>query len=228
MKKILILSIATLLLTSCGKTKYPISNQTWELSDSEDGSGRKIVKMNSVLVENLYFKFMYDPTKWELKESKQEYMTNLYLDHTAYDDGTCVLLPGTKGYELEKDYDISTWSYKSDLTAGLDYEFKNPVTGVIEMRVFETSSNGEGMPTVLFELHLPTDGQDQFQCYEDYQQTIGTYTFDHYEGTPEELQAILQNLEAIKKQNEEAQKQSELDYLKQLSDSTETATGTTN
>lgn len=223
MKKISILLLTIFFLTSCSKEKYPISNQTWEISDSEDGSGRKVVKLNSVLAENLYFKFMYDPTKWELKESKQNYMTNLYLDHRAYDDGTCVLLPGTQGYEIEKDYSISTWSYRSDLTYGNDYEFKNPITGVIEMRVFETSSNGEGMPTVLFELHLPTDGQDQYQCYEDYQQTIGTYTFDHYEGTPEELQAILQNIEATKKQNEEIQKQKELEYLKQLSEQSDVA-----
>lgn len=213
-KSITVISLLALLLTSCGGQKFATSGQNYELLPPDDATGWTVVKMNSVLTENLYFKLRFDPTFWEIKESKGDYVTNFYFDHVGYEDGTCIVLPGMKGYELEKEYTVSQWAFRSDRTSGIDYEFMNPVTGIIEMRVFETSSNGEGMPASLFELHLPTDGQDQAQCYNDYQQLIGTYTFDHYEGTPEELKAILLNLEEIKKQNAEAEKQKELEQIK--------------
>ena len=55
----------------------------------------------------------------------------------GYEDGTCIVLPGHKGYELEKEYTVSQWAFRSDRTSGIDYEFMNPVTGVIEMRVLK-------------------------------------------------------------------------------------------
>lgn len=211
-KTFAILSFAALLLSSCGggAALYEISGQTYEELPSDTPLNRPVVKMNSVLSENLYFKIRYDDKAWEIDETPGEYPTNLVFQNTSYEPDTCVILPGTKGYTLEKQYEISQWLYKSDYTSGIDYEFKNPVTGIIEMRVFETSSNGEALPSVLFELHLPVDGQDQAKCYADYQEFIGTYTFDHYEGTPEELKAILQEIEEIKKQNAAAEAQKEL------------------
>ena len=210
-KSIAILALSSLLLTSCGGAKlYEISGQTYEKLPSDTPLNRPVVKMNSVLSENLYFKISYDDKAWKIVDSKGEYPTNLIFQNVSYEPDTCIILPGTKGYKLDKQYEISQWLYKSDYTSGIDYEFKNPVTGIIEMRVFETSSNGEALPSVLFELHLPTDGQDQAKCYADYQEFIGTYTFDHYEGTPEELKAILQEIEEIRKQNAAAEAQKEL------------------
>lgn len=225
MKKTLAtIGLLSLLLTSCGGDKYVASLQAYELLPSDDSTGWPVIKMNSVLSENLYFKMRYDPKAWELVDSNGDYVTNFYFRDINYKGDSCIVLPGTKGYKLDKEYTVSQWAYKSDRTSGIDYEFKNPVTGIIEMRVFETASNGQGLPSALFELHLPTDGQDQEQCYTDYQQIIGTYSFDHYDGTPEELKAILQNLEEIKKQNAEIEKQKELEQAVQNSNTT-TGTG---
>ncbi len=222
-KSIAAIGLLSLLLTSCGGQKYEASAQAYEILPADDATGWPVVKMNSVLSENLYFKMRYDPKGWEIKDSNGKYITNLYFRDVNYKGDACVVLPGTKGYKLEKEYSVSQWAYKSDRTSGIDYEFKNPVTGIIEMRVFETASNGEALPSALFELHLPTDGQDQAKCYDDYQQLIGTYSFDHYDGTPEELKAILQNLEEIKKQNEEAEKAKELEQFIPKTDTGSTA-----
>lgn len=210
-KAITILALISLLLTSCGNGgAYEISNQTYEILPSDTPLNRPVVKMNSVLSENLYFKLRYDDKAWEIEDTKGKYPTNFVFRNTSYKGDACVVLPGTKGYKLDKEYSITQWLYKSDYTGGIDYEFKNPVTGIIEMRVFETNGNGESLPSALFELHLPTDGQDQSKCYADYQELIGSYTFDHYEGTPEELKAILQDMEDIRKQNAAAEAQKEL------------------
>ncbi len=225
MKKILIAtSILALLLTACGGQKLQPTNQTWTETAPEEGKTRPTVLMNSVLDENLYFKVKYDPSQWEIKETPGEYQTNLIFDHTQYEDETCYILPGTIGATLEKEYEVTQWSYKSDVTWGIDYEFVNPVTKIIEMRVFEAASNGAGFPTTLFELHLPTDGQDQEQCYEDWQQFIGTYAFDHYTGTPEELQAIMQQIEAQKALNAEIEEQNLIKELEANGQITEDTT----
>lgn len=206
-------SLLTLLLTACGAELKP-TNQSWTETAPEEGKTRPTVTMNSVLDENLYFKVKYDPSQWEIKETKGKYQTNLIFDHTQYEDETCYILPGTIGAELEKEYEVTQWSYKSDVTWGIDYEFANPITKTVEMRVFEAVSAGAGFPTTLFEIHLPTDGQDQEQCYKDWQQLIGTFQFDHYSGTQEELQAVLQQMEAQKTLNEEIEKQKLIEELK--------------
>lgn len=214
MKKLITLVITgSLLLSACGGQSFEISGQTYEEFPPDEGSKRPIVRMNSVLDENLFFKVKYDPESWEIKETPGKYRTNLIFNNKHYKNETCVLLPGTKGYQLEKDYDVDQWSYRSDITWGIDYEFINPITGISEMRVFEAESNGAGFPNTLFELRLPTDGQDQAQCYTDWQQFIGTYVFESYEGTPEELQAILSELEATKAYNDELESKKELEEL---------------
>lgn len=217
MKKIIaIVALTSLLLVSCARgPAYEISAQAYEVLPSDTPMNRPVVKMNSVLSENLYFKIRYDDKAWKIVDSAGDYPTNLIFQNLSYDDDTCVVLPGTKGYKLDKQYEISQWFYRSDYTSGIDFEFKNPVTGLIEMRVFETASNGDSLPSVLFELHLPIDGQNQDKCYADYQELIGTYTFDHYEGTQEELQAILRDIEETKKQNDALEAQKELERARE-------------
>lgn len=231
MKRILALtSTLALLLAGCGNDLKP-TNQSWTETPPDEGKTRPTVTMNSVLDENLYFKVKYDPSQWQIKETKGRYQTNLIFNHTQYEDETCYILPGTLGKELEKDYTVEPWSYKSEVTWGKDYQFINPVTKITEMWVFEAESAGVGFPTTLFELHVPTDGQNQDQCYEDWQQFIGTFEFDHYSGTPEDLEAILKYMEEQKKLNEEIEKQRMIEELKakgqisEKSDGTESASG---
>lgn len=214
MKKILAsTSILALLLTGCGDSLKP-TNQTWQEFPPEEGKTRPTVMINSVMDENLYFKVKYDPSQWEIKETKGIYQTNLIFDHTGYEDETCYILPGTIGKELKKDYTVETWSYKSDVTWGKDYQFINPVTQITEMWVFEAESAGAGFPTTLFELHVPTDGQNQDQCFYDWEQFIGTFVFDHYTGSPEDLKAIMEQIEAQKALNEEIEKQALIEEMK--------------
>lgn len=211
----LLFLVLLLVLTGCNKgPEYPITTQSYEILPPEEGSTRPVVKMNSVLDENLHFKFAYDSAVWEAKDVEPgTYPTNVIFTHKAYKDDSCIIMPGTAGYELKKDYDVEQWSYQSEKTYGIDYQFMNRVTGVTEMRVFEADSNGQGFPTTLFELRLPTDGQDQYQCYEGWQQFIGTYAFDFYSGTPEELSAKMAEIEAAKIAQEEALKKAEQEAL---------------
>lgn len=222
-KSLATILFSALLLTACGN-KVETTEQTWEILPADDATYWPVVKMNSVLSSNLYFKMRFDTKAWEIINTKGEQLTNLAFRNLNYSENQCLLLPGTKGYKLEKQYEIGQWAYKSDRTYGIDFEFKNPVTGIIEMRVFEAQSNGEGFPSVLFELHLPLDGSDQTQCYEDYKQLIGTYSFDHFEGNKAELDALLQNLAEIQKINEENEKKQELEELKSTSTGTVSST----
>lgn len=205
MKKLLpLLFLATVALAACGAQNFDVSGQTWEEFPPE-GNGdtiRPVVKMNSLLDPNLNFKVKYHPDFWEIKETKGKYRTVIIFNHTGYKNETCYVLPGTIGYKLDKEYSVTEWSYKSDKTWGIDYQFDNPITGVPEMRVFEAESNGVGFPTTLFELHLPTDGTDQAQCRYDYDQLIATYEFDFYGGTPKELEAKLSEINAAEEANE--------------------------
>lgn len=207
--------VLLLVLTACNRgPEYPITTQSYEILPPEEGSTRPVVKMNSILDENLHFKFAYDSDVWEAKAVEPgTYPTNVIFTNQAYKDDSCIILPGTAGYELEKDYDVEQWFYQSEKTYGIDYQFINRVTGVTEMRVFEADSNGQGFPTTLFELRLPTDGQDQYQCYEGWQQLIGTYAFDFYSGTPEQLSAKMAEIETAKKAQEEALKKAEQEAL---------------
>lgn len=228
MKRFSLLLIALLLVSSaCEKgPEYALTNQSYEVLPPAEDSTRPIVKMNSVLDENLHFKFAYDPEFWELKAVEPgTYPTNVILSHTWYKNDSCVIMPGTVGGLLEKNYDIEQWAYQSEKTYGIDYQFMNPVTGITEMRVFEADSNGQGFPTTLFELRLPTDGQDQYQCYEGWQQLIGTYEFDFYSGTPEQLQAKMAELELTKQAQEDALKKAEQEALIKALEEEKSATG---
>lgn len=201
MKKILASFAAlTLLVTACGP-KFEVSSQSYIQQEPEEGSTRPILEMNSVLDENLYFKIKYDPEVWEVLDTPGRYMTNLVLSHKSYSKETCVILPGTQGFELEKDYQVEQWQYRSEHTHGIEYQFINPITGITEFWVYEDESNGQGFPKTLFELQIPQDGQDQGQCRDDFHQVVGTYQFSYYSGTAEELESKLEELEELDEMN---------------------------
>lgn len=221
-KTITLVALTAIFLSACGGPKIQPTNQSYEVLGPDGTEDTRIeVLINSVLDENLYFTVKYDSTMWEIKETPGLYQTNLIFDNLKNDDETCYILPGTIGRELEKDYQIEQWSYKSDLTYGIDYQFINPITKITEMWIFEAESNGAGFPTTLFELHMPADGQDQGACYDDYVQLIGTYKFHHYTGTPEDLEAIMQEIERTKALNAEIEKQKEIERLKSLGEETQ-------
>ncbi|MBU0981503.1 hypothetical protein KKC94_02310 [Patescibacteria group bacterium] len=221
-KAISLLILIPILLIGCDNPSFDTSMQTYSLLPPLEGSVLNIVKMNSMIDPDLHFKFKYDSSIWEIKETHGKERTAILLENKNFDSGSCYILPGIQGHELEKEYVVTEWAFKSYYTAGIDYQFDNPVTGIPEMRVFEAQTNGEGFPTTIFELHLPDGDQDIEQCRKEYEAVIGTYEFDFYAGTPDELKAKMAELEEIDAYAEKMQQQAQIKQFLESLEATKT------